>query len=133
MEKKEVKEDNSKLEMERIERGQKSDNTFTVVSYLLLVQLLCMVLRQWVSHYVPEVLDYKIQKRLSVSELGYFLGYGILILALILYAWSWFCKVADKWIWILIRSLTPGGLRVLAVMYVMIYNLLLMLIQYSVS
>ena len=133
MEKKEVKEDNSKLEMERIERGQKSDNTFTVVSHLVLVQLLCMVLRQWVSHHVPEVLDYKIQKRLSISELGYFLGYGILILALNLYAWSWFCKVADKWIWILIRSLTPGGLRVLAVMYVMIYNLLLMLIQYSVS
>ena len=128
MEKKEVKEDNSKLEMERFERAQKSENTFAVVSHLVSVQFLCIVLRQCVSHHVPEV-----QKRLSFSELGYFLGYVILILALISYAWSWFCKVVDKWIWILIRSLTPRGLRVLAVMYVMIYNLPLMFIQYYVS
>ena len=138
MEKKEVKEDNSKMDNSKmlIERTQKANGQIEVISHLMFVQLFCNYLRIYYAiayaaytcapENDPELQagndNYSIAKEygIFVAEAGFFLG---MLLAILLFlidiTLPWSFKVVAKSM-VSTRSLTPGwihGLIYLATMY----------------
>ena len=91
MEKKEVKEDNSKTKMER---ARKAYNQIEVISHLMSMQLFCIFLRNCASSL--DSFEPKLCSEMSVMDhvFGEFFGYGMLTLILITFPWSF--KAAAK-------------------------------------
>ena len=136
MEKKEVKEDNSKMDNSKMlmERTQKANGQIEIMSHLMFVQLFCNYLRIY-AHVSgicictgddPELQagndNYSIAKEygIFVAEAVFFLG---MLLAILLFlidiTLPWSFKVVAKSM-VSTRSLTPGwihGLIYLATMY----------------
>ena len=138
MEKKEVKEDNSKMDNSKMlmERTQKANGQIEVISHLMFVQLFCNYLRIYYAiayaaytcapENDPELQagndNYSIAKEygIFVAEAVFFLG---MLLAILLFlidiTLPWSFKVVAKSM-VSTRSLTPGwihGLIYLATMY----------------
>ena len=91
MEKKEVKEDNSKTKMER---ARKADNQIEVISHLMSMQLFCIFLRNCASSL--DSFEPKLCSKMSVMDhvFGEIFGYGMMTLILITFPWSF--KAAAK-------------------------------------